>query len=106
MVGHLDTKTGPSVFYRLKRLRRGDRILVDRRDGVTAVFRVRKIIRVSKSRFPTKKVYGDVPYAGLRVVTCGGVFDRRTGHYSDNVIVFARLVDAIEPRHRFSDPDD
>ncbi len=99
IVGHVDTKTGPSVFFRLKQVRQGDKILVDRKDHVTVVFRVNKIKRVAKARFPSKKVYGDVSYPALRVITCGGVFSRKSGHYLDNVIVFARLTRVIDHGH-------
>lgn len=98
VVGHMDTRTGPAVFYRLRQIKRGARVYVDRRDGSTAVFEVRKRIRVPKTAFPTDQVYGDTDNAGLRLITCGGTFDNRTRHYRDNVIVFARLVKAITPR--------
>lgn len=98
IVGHMDTRTGPAVFYRLRKIKRGARVYVDRRDGSTAVFQVRKRIRVPKTAFPTDKVYGDIRNSGLRLITCGGAFDNRTRHYRDNVIVFARLARAITPR--------
>jgi len=98
VVGHMDTRTGPAVFYRLRQLKMGALIYVDRRDGSTAVFKARKRIRVPKTKFPTDKVYGDIGNAGLRLITCGGAFDNRTRHYKDNVIVFARLVKAINHR--------
>jgi hypothetical protein len=37
-------------------------------------------------------VYGPVPDAELRLITCGGAFDFATGHYLSNVIVYATLV--------------
>jgi hypothetical protein len=37
-------------------------------------------------------VYGPVPTAQLRLITCGGTFDTATGHYLSNVIVFATLI--------------
>lgn len=98
IVGHMDTRTGPAVFYRLRKIKRGARVYVDRRDGSTAVFVVRRRIRVPKTAFPTEQVYGDIGNAGLRLITCGGTFDNRTRHYRDNVIVFARLTRAITPR--------
>jgi len=98
VVGHMDTRTGPAVFFRLRRLKPGARIYIDRRDGSTAVFEARKRIRVPKTRFPTDAVYGDIGNAGLRLITCGGAFDHRTRHYRDNIIVFARLVRAINHR--------
>ncbi|MEV5414402.1 class F sortase [Thermopolyspora sp. NPDC052614] len=98
VTGHMDTRTGPAVFYRLRQVRNGARVYVDRRDGSTAVFAVRKRIRVPKTSFPTDRVYGDIGKAGLRIITCGGPFDNRTHHYRDNLIVFAQLVRAINSR--------
>jgi hypothetical protein len=67
-------------------------VVVDRADGTQATFRVGRVERHAKDDFPTGEVYGDVGWAGLRLITCGGKFDERTGNYEDNVIVFARLV--------------
>jgi hypothetical protein len=88
----VDSFRGPAVFYKLGTLRRGDVIMVTRADGKTARFSVLRHIEVPKSGFPTDRVYGELPYPGLRLITCGGAFDRSTGHYVDNVIVFARLI--------------
>ncbi|GLV52082.1 hypothetical protein TBS_26490 [Thermobispora bispora] len=86
IIGHVDTKTEPAVFYRLHRLRKGDLVKVVRSDGKVARYRVDAVERVPKERFPAKRVYtGD----GLRLITCGGVFDRRSREYRDNVIVYA-----------------
>jgi Sortase domain len=88
LAGHVDSKSGPAVFYRLHELRPGDTVQVWRgADMVT--FRVTAVTRHPKDRFPTAEVYGPTPAAELRLVTCGGQFDRRRGHYRDNVVVFA-----------------
>ncbi|MEV0408646.1 class F sortase [Actinoallomurus sp. NPDC050550] len=90
LVGHVDSKKGPAVFYRLGNLRPGDTVEVTRRDGVVATFTVDSVERVSKKHFPTQRVYGDLGFAGLRLITCGGDFD---GHsYLDNTIVYAHLA--------------
>jgi hypothetical protein len=89
IVGHVDSKSGPSVFFRLGALRIGDRISVQRVDGEWAQFVVRDVQRFSKDRFPTALVYGNTSDAELRLITCGGSFDRASGHYRDNVVVFA-----------------
>ncbi|MEW2382010.1 class F sortase [Micromonospora sp. NPDC047707] len=88
IAGHLDSRTGPAVFARLGELRRGDRVQVWRGDRVVS-FRVTGTVRAPKDRFPTAAVYGPTPGPELRLVTCGGDFDRRTRHYRDNVVVFA-----------------
>ncbi|MEV5704384.1 class F sortase [Actinoallomurus sp. NPDC052274] len=90
LVGHVDTKKGPAVFFRLSSLRPGDRIEVTRADGKVATFSVDSVERVPKKHFPTQRVYGNLRFAGLRLITCGGDFD---GHsYKDNTIVYAHLA--------------
>lgn len=92
ILGHVDSaKNGPAVFYKLRSLKKGDKITVQRKDGSSADFTVQKSKDVSKRQFPTKQVYGDIPYAGLRLITCGGAFDKSKGSYEDNIIVFAKL---------------
>ncbi len=93
IVGHVDTAPqGPSVFYSLGRLKPGDRVMVSRGDGRVAVFRVSGVREYSKDHFPTKLVYGQTNFAALRLITCGGAFDSTTGHYVDNIVVYASLV--------------
>jgi sortase (surface protein transpeptidase) len=89
VVGHVDSREGPAVFFRLRDLDPGDRIAVDRIDGTTAEFTVVRTERYGKNSFPTAEVYGDTTNAQLRLITCGGAFDRRSGHYLDNVVVYA-----------------
>jgi Sortase domain len=78
------------VFYRLSRLRKGDKIVVVRRDGSRARFTVQGSERFPKDAFPTARVYGRTDAPTLRLITCGGAFDSSTGHYVDNTIVYAR----------------
>ncbi|MGI8774152.1 MAG: class F sortase [Actinomycetota bacterium] len=93
IAGHVDSAAeGPSVFYHLGDLRPGDKVLVGRADGSVAVFKVDGVRRFRKDRFPTQLVYGNTDHAALRLVTCGGPFDSATGHYLDNIVVFASLV--------------
>lgn len=92
LVGHVDSYDGPAVFFRLGELRRGDRITVARTDGSRVVFAVYASERVSKSAFPTERVYGDTAGPELRLLTCGGAFDEQTKHYEDNLVVYARQV--------------
>jgi len=102
LLGHVDSaKGGPSVFFRLGGLRTGDRVMVTRADRSTVVFVVDSVARYPKSEFPTALVYGNTTSPALRLITCGGTFDRRTGHYKDNIVVLASLVAGprVEP-HR------
>ncbi len=89
VVGHVSSVQGPGVFYRLHELRAGDTVTVTRPDGGQAVFRVTSLEEVSKRAFPTTQVYGPVSGPQLRLITCDGAFDQATGHFVDNLIVFA-----------------
>ncbi|MEV3921505.1 class F sortase [Actinomadura coerulea] len=89
VLGHVDSAKGAAVFYDLGRLRPGHRIEVSRADGRVAVFTVESVERVPKGRFPAGRVYGPLGHPGLRLVTCGGAFDRAERSYRDNVIVYA-----------------
>ncbi|GAA1828961.1 hypothetical protein GCM10009836_03430 [Pseudonocardia ailaonensis] len=89
LAAHVDSKAGPGVFFRLRDLRSGDLVEVVRRDGSTVAFTVDGQSRAAKTAFPTDLVYAPTPGPELRLVTCGGAFDRKAGSYLDNVIVDA-----------------
>ncbi|MDH2423847.1 class F sortase [Sphaerisporangium sp. TRM90804] len=89
IIGHVDTKTAPAVFYRLRHVKRGAVVKVLRSDGKVAQYKVDSVEQVAKEEFPAQRVYVD---EGLRLVTCGGGFDRANGEYLDNVIVYASPV--------------
>ncbi len=92
IAGHVDSYKGPGVFYRLRDLHPGDRAFVLRANGTLAIFKITQVRLYSKAAFPAKAVYGPVPYAALRLITCGGYFDRGTGSYLSNVVVFGYEV--------------
>lgn len=90
--GHLDNVSGLAVFWRLRELTPGEFIYITRADGTTVQFRVDGVQNYSQATFPTKTVYGNINYAGLRVITCGGTFNRLTHEYDQNTVVYATLV--------------
>jgi sortase (surface protein transpeptidase) len=92
ILGHVDSKRGPAVFFRLRELRPGDQVRVVRADGSTVRFAVARTAQYGKTRFPTDEVYYPTLTPALRLVTCGGSFDATAGHYRSNLIVFATLV--------------
>jgi hypothetical protein len=98
IAGHVDSRTGPAVFYRLRELRPGDRVEVARADGVRLRFAVEGQAQYHKASLPTEAVFGPVAWPALRLVTCGGSFDRSRGSYRDNLVVFAHLVGAARER--------
>ncbi|WP_025618361.1 class F sortase [Salinispora cortesiana] len=90
IVGHVDSaELGPAVFFSLGELRPGDTVGVAREDGEQVDFTVESVKTYPKNDFPAELVYGSTDQIGLRVVTCGGVFDEAAGSYPDNIVVFA-----------------
>jgi LPXTG-site transpeptidase (sortase) family protein len=92
IAGHIDSVSGPGVFFRLSQLRRGARVYVRRADGTLAVFEVTQVRMYAKDEFPTAAVYGAVPDPELRLITCGGTFDYSTRSYLSNTVVYAKEV--------------
>ena len=87
--GHVDSRRGPGVFFALRSLRPDDVVEITRSDGRVARFSVTSVAQVAKEQFPTAAVYGPTPRAELRLITCGGRFDRGARSYTDNVVVEA-----------------
>ena len=91
LAAHVDSTKGPGIFYRLGAVKAGDTVKIGRADGSTATFVVDKVASYPKDQFPTEEVYrGDFTQSEIRLVTCGGTFDK-VKHYLDNVIVFGHL---------------
>jgi sortase (surface protein transpeptidase) len=94
IVGHLESLSGPGVFFHLRDLRPGGLIRIRLADGTVVRYVARSSLRVPKARFPTKRVYAPTPEPTLRLITCSGRLDPATGWHPDNYIVFASLVGA------------
>ena len=92
LAGHVDSRAGPAVFFRLEEIPVGSPVLVSRADGSTLTFQVTRVAEYPKSAFATAEVYGPTVDAQLRLITCGGEFDRSRRSYVDNVVVYASLV--------------
>ncbi|WP_223267831.1 class F sortase, partial [Streptosporangium nondiastaticum] len=91
VAGHVDTTTGPAVFYNLGALKKGYRVEIARADGRTALFTIDAIEVYSRTDFPSQKVYGPAKRAELRLITCGGGFSEESHAYLGNVVVYAHL---------------
>jgi LPXTG-site transpeptidase (sortase) family protein len=92
VIGHVDWDHGPAVFFRLREMKPGERVYVDRADHTTQEFTVTAVRQVAKNDFPTQDVYAPDLQSSLRLITCGGQFDYDAHSYVDNVIVFASPV--------------
>ena len=92
IAGHVDSADGVAVFTRLADLAAGDEVEVTREDGTDVAYVVTGSERYAKDAFPSAEVYGPAPASVLRLITCGGTFDRAAGSYEDNLVVYAVLA--------------
>ncbi|WP_104525950.1 class F sortase [Blastococcus atacamensis] len=92
LTGHVDWAGRPGALSGLRSAAVGADVLVDRVDGTVARFRITAVERYAKDAFPAERVYAPTPAAELRLITCGGPFDRERGSYRDNVVVSAVLA--------------
>lgn len=93
ILGHIDSAaTGAAVFYYLDKLRPGNLVTITLPHAGRVRYRVDGLREYHKSALPYARVFGPVSYPGLRLITCGGAFDYQTGHYVDNIVVYASMV--------------
>ncbi|MBA2444767.1 MAG: sortase [Nocardioidaceae bacterium] len=89
LVGHVDSPTGPAVFYELSSIQIGDVVVIRRADGTKAAFRVTDATLFRRSSFPSADVYRERGRPTLRLVTCGGTYDATANLYTHNLVVTA-----------------
>jgi hypothetical protein len=97
VAGHVDSRTGPAVFYRLRELRPGDQVRVVRADRRVVRFVVESLARYPKPDLPAERVYGPTTAPALRLITCAGSFDHRRRSYRDNLVVSATIAAGPQP---------
>lgn len=96
IVGHVDSRTAPGVFADLGTLKRGAVVGVLDEHGVWTIFRVRALSQHPKDQLPDE-LWGPSRDRILRLITCGGAFDRRSSHYRDNVVAHATALGRWRP---------
>lgn len=97
IVGHVDSYKAAAVFYRLRDLQPGAEVTVRRGDGSAVIFVTQAVKQYAKDALPADAIYGPTDVAALRLITCGGPFDRRHRRYVDNVVAFAQLAAPAHP---------
>ncbi len=96
ITGHVDSYKGPAVFWKLGHVKAGDKVVITREDGSIVTFIVDRVEQFSQDSFPTDQVYGNTENSGLRLITCGGYFQRTAQRYTHNTVVFASVLEPTE----------
>lgn len=84
---------GPGAFGRLHLVKPGATVTVTGDDLSEKTYVIYQVDQPKKAQFPTEAVYGRVDQPEIRLITCGGVFDKTRHSYVDNFVAYGRLQD-------------
>lgn len=96
IAGHLDSRTGPAVFWDLRKLVPGDEMVVTYANGARYVFVVEDKERYFADRTPAQKLLGRNPRRMLNLITCDGAWDSGRASYLQRLAVYTRYQGRLE----------
>jgi sortase A len=91
LAGHVDSKTGPAIFFYLNKLEKGDEVIVTGENGEKLTFIVRDKKVFPKDNAPVSEIFGYTSRRMLNLITCTGTFDRNQGGHIDRLVVYTEL---------------
>lgn len=96
IAGHLDSPTGPAIFYNLNTLQIGDFIHVLNIKGEKMTFIIKEKKIYNTSSFPIEKVFGYTDKKILNIITCDGAFDHNAKTYDKRLVLVSQLINFSE----------
>lgn len=96
IAGHVDSKTGPAIFYELDKMKIGDEVLIHGEDGEMLRFAVVKKVAYPRTDAPVDEIFGFTYGSGLNLITCTGSWDRKAKTHDDRLVVYTELVEGTE----------
>lgn len=90
--GHVDSKTGPAVFYSLKKLEKGDEVNVSDQNGFTLTYIVKELVSYPRDKAPLKEIFGETEKRNLNLITCTGLFNREQHTHEERLVVYTELA--------------
>ncbi|WP_424766317.1 class F sortase [Paenibacillus sp. sgz302251] len=88
--GHVDNYKGPAVFYRLKKLKKGDIVVIKSKKGEKIKFIVESVEKFKTDEAPIQKIFGASNEPRLNLITCGGKYNRSKKEYDARLVVFTK----------------
>ncbi|MBM7095182.1 class F sortase [Bacillus sp. H-16] len=97
LAGHVDSRTGPAVFWDLNKLEPGDELHVTGEDGEPLTFEVQVTVSYGRNDAPIEEIFGPTDKKRLNLITCSGTFDRAEGTHDQRLVVYTELIEPEEP---------
>ena len=104
LAGHVDSLTGPAIFYDLDKVKIGETIAVTDAEGREMVFEVTEIASYETDQAPIQEIFGPSDKRMLNVITCTGVFNRNIGSHEERLVVSAELVSDSQVSETLPEP--
>lgn len=104
MAGHVDSRTGPAVFYDLDKLETGDEIEVTDEEGEVLTFEVQRAVSYDRTDAPIEEIFGPSNSRSLNLITCTGTFDQAEGTHDQRLVVYTELQEEDVQKIENGDP--
>ncbi|WP_040285008.1 class F sortase [Sporosarcina koreensis] len=91
MAGHIDSLTGPAIFYKLDKLKQGDEVIVSGEDGEQMTFSVTRSETYPRDAAPIQDIFGFSYGSRLNLITCTGEFNRQAKTHEERLVVYTEL---------------
>ena len=98
IVGAVDSKGETGVFWELRQVIVGDLIVIRSKSNMVhsiETFLVTEVTLYRKSDFPTARLYANLSYEGVALITDGGPNASKTA-YLGNLVVYAQLQSRVQ----------
>lgn len=92
LAGHVDSLTGPAVFYELKDIEVGETVILTDADGREMVFEVKNLTSYETDEAPIEEIFGSSDKRMINLITCTGDFNRDIGSHEERLVVTAELI--------------
>jgi LPXTG-site transpeptidase (sortase) family protein len=106
MAGHVDSTSGPAVFFDLEEMEAGDDVHVTNDDGQELTFTVEKVVSYPRQEAPMEAIFGASDSRNLQLITCSGTFNQDQGTHDERLVVYTELTEESEEALKSDQPTD
>lgn len=92
LAGHVDSLTGPAVFYELENVKIGETVTITDADGRKMVFEIQKKVSYETDEAPIEEIFGPSDDRMINLITCTGDYNRSIGSHEERLVVTAELI--------------
>lgn len=92
LAGHVDSYTGPAIFYHLKEVQAGEKVIVTDKDGREMVYEIQEKTSYPTDEAPIEEIFGPSDSRMINLITCTGTFNRDIGSHEERLVVTAKLI--------------